>query len=62
MWTITEDLKVLVHPKLLGQNLLGMYNDKAISPPLNPCSFFNPDPNFLKYHRESEFGKFDMSK
>ena len=62
MWTITEELKVLVHPKLLGQNLLGMYHDKAISPPLIPGSFFNPDPQYLKFHRDSEFGKFDKTK
>ena len=62
MWTITEDLKVLVHPKLLEQNLLGMYHNKAISYPLIPGSFYSPGAEYLKFHRESEFGKFDMTK
>jgi len=61
MWTITEQLRVLVHPKVLNQNLLGMYQGKAIAP-LISGNFYKPDPEYLKFHREVEFGKFDIKR
>ena len=61
MWTITEQLRVLVHPKVSDQNLLGMYQDKAIAP-LISGSFYKPDPEYLKFHREVEFGKFATTR
>lgn len=61
MWTITEQLRVLVHPKVLNQNLLGMYQGKAIAP-LISGTFYKPDPEYLKFHREVEFGKFDTTR
>ena len=61
MWTISEEMKVLVHPKLQDQHLLGIYQNKSISP-LIPGSFYQPDPEFLEFHRNSEFGKFDKTK
>ena len=61
MWTITDEMKVLVHPKIQGQNLLGIYHNKTISP-LIPGSFYKPNPEFLNFHRNTEFGKFDKTK
>ena len=61
MWTLTDELKVLVHPKVIEQTLLGMYQNKVIAP-LIEGSFYKPDIEYLKFHRESEYGKFDTTR
>jgi predicted restriction endonuclease len=61
MWTLTDELEVLVHPKVQDQHLLGIYQGNVISP-LIEGSFFKPDPEYLKFHRESEFGRFDTKR
>lgn len=55
MFTIDDNLKVLVHPDIDSEYLC-QYNQKKIYIPENP--FFQPDVNNLHYHQEHVYGLF----
>lgn len=54
-FTITDDLKVKVHPEISSE-YLRFYDGKEINVPEN--NFFIPDINNLKYHQEHIYGLF----
>ena len=57
-FTLDDDLKVVVHPKI-NSDFLHQYNGKKIRVPANP--FFVPDLSNVKYHRENVYGLFLQS-
>ena len=59
MWTLNDELKVLVHPDIKGQDYLGKFHDKQVITKVDG-NFFSPDVQFLQFHRESEYGKFNL--
>lgn len=59
MWTLSDDMSVIVHPEIKSQNFLGKFHNKKILPKL-PGNFFQPDLEFIKFHRKSEYGKFNL--
>ena len=61
MWTLTDELRVMVHPKIRNQDLLNQYHDKKIAPRIEGA-FFRPDSDYIQFHRNHEFGKFDTSR
>ncbi len=54
-FTLDDDLKVIVHPKITSE-YLNSFNGKKIRIPSNP--FFVPDPDNVRYHRENVYGLF----
>ena len=54
-FTLDDDLKVIVHPKITSE-YLNLYNGKKIRVPSNP--FFAPDLENVRYHRENVYGLF----
>lgn len=54
-FTLDDDLKVVVHPKISSE-YLNSFNGKRIRIPKN--QFFVPDLENVKYHRENVFGLF----
>lgn len=54
-FTFDDDLRVVVHPKITSE-YLNRYNGKQIRIPQN--SFFVPDLENVKYHRENVYGIF----
>ena len=59
MWTLSDDLSVIVHPKIIEQEFLGKFHKKNVVTKISG-NFFQPDLEFLKFHREEEYGKFDL--
>ena len=57
MWTLSDDFKVIIHPLIREQKLLGKYHNKQITPKINN-NFFSPDAEYIDYHRKHEYGKF----
>ena len=54
-FTLDDDLKVVVHPKIKSK-YLNYFNGKRIRVPSN--QFFVPDLNNVRYHRENVYGLF----
>ncbi len=54
-FTLDDDLKVVVHPKITSE-YLNSFNGKKIRVPSN--QFFVPDLNNVRYHRENVYGMF----
>lgn len=54
-FTLDDDLKVVVHPKISSE-YLNMFSGKRIRVPKN--QFFVPDLENVKYHRENVYGLF----
>lgn len=54
-FTLDEDLKVIVHPKITSE-YLNLFNGKKIRIPSN--QFFVPDLDNVRYHRENVYGLF----
>lgn len=54
-FTLDDDLKVVVHPKIESE-YLNSFNGKQIRIPSNP--FFVPDLDNVRYHRENVYGLF----
>lgn len=54
-FTLDDDLKVVVHPKI-SSNYLNTYNGQMIRIPKDP--FFVPDLDNIRYHRENVYGLF----
>mgnify|MGYP000575522140 CR=1 FL=1 len=54
-FTLDDDLKVVVHPKIESE-YLNSFNGKQIRIPSN--QFFIPDLNNVRYHRENVYGLF----
>lgn len=54
-FTLDDDLKVVVHPKI-SSDYLNSFNGKMIRIPKN--SFFAPDLENVRYHRENVYGLF----
>lgn len=57
-FTLDDDLKVVVHPKILSE-YLNSFNGKKIRVPNNP--FFAPDVENVRYHRKNVYGLFLMT-
>jgi predicted restriction endonuclease len=56
LWTLTDDLRVMVHPTL-SSGLLIQYNNKHLTiPPANAA--FRPYTGYIQWHRENRYGKF----
>lgn len=54
-FTLTDDLKIQVHPQI-ESDYLRSFNNQSIRIPSNP--FFVPDAENIRYHRESVYGLF----
>ena len=54
-FTLDDDLRVIVHPKITSE-YLNSFNGKKIRVPNN--QFFVPDLNNVRYHRENVYGLF----
>ena len=54
-FTLDDDLKVVVHPRITSE-YLNLFNGKRIRIPSN--AFFAPDIENVKYHRENVYGLF----
>lgn len=54
-FTLDDDLKIVVHPKITSE-YLNSFNGKQIRVPSN--QFFIPDLDNVRYHRESVYGLF----
>lgn len=54
-FTLDDDLRVMVHPKVTSE-YLNSFNGKKIRIPSN--QFFVPDPDNVRYHRENVYGLF----
>lgn len=54
-FTLDDDLRVVVHPKITSE-YLNSFNGKKIKIPSN--QFFVPDLNNIQYHRENVYGLF----
>lgn len=54
-FTLSDELKVVVHPNINSDYLQG-YNGRQIRVPQNP--FFAPDLQNIRYHRENVYGLF----
>ena len=55
MFTVDDNLRVIVHPEIESE-YLRQYNNRQLFIPEN--SFFRPDINNLRYHRSNIFGLF----
>ena len=53
MFTVDDNLKVVVHPEV-ESDYLKQYNNKSLYIPEN--AFFRPDINNLRYHQTHIFG------
>ncbi len=53
-WTLSDDKKIIVHPKLLNTEL-NQFNEKKIFLPLDKQ--FQPSLKYINFHREKIFGR-----
>ena len=58
MFTVDDNLKVVVHPEV-ESDYLKQYNNKSLYIPEN--AFFRPDINNLHYHQTHIYGLFKTS-
>jgi predicted restriction endonuclease len=61
MWTLSDKNEVFVHEKVRNQDIVGKYHMTKIQPVFD-SNFFKPDLEYIKFHRENEFGRFDLIK
>lgn len=57
MWTLDDDCRIVVHPRIKDQEILYQYNKKMITP-IETNSFYKPNLEYIKFHRDNEYGKF----
>jgi len=56
IWTLDDELRVIVHEKITGGSLLE-FNGKPLAIPKENAAF-KPYPGYVKWHRENRFGLF----